>query len=212
MAAGNEAMDELSKANNASFDNKRVETIIIPPEKTAAAEPVSTPLPVIAGDAKTPADAAEQDETEQVWREGDVKPVEVPMYVWPVQGELERTHSTDKLAYDVTMRDWRTHEGIDIEAAIGSTVSASHAGSVESVVDDDFYGTVVTVNHGDGSCTVYANLAELPAVSVGDWVEPGDVIGAVGATALCESGQGTHLHFAIYVDGSCVDPLIYLPA
>ena len=121
------------------------------------------------------------------------------MYVWPVQGELERTHSTDKLAYDVTMRDWRTHEGIDIEAAIGSTVSASHAGSVESVVDDDFYGTVVTVNHGDGSCTVYANLAELPAVSV-------------GATALCESGQGTHLHFAIYVDGSCVDPLIYLPA
>ena len=49
-------------------------------------------------------------------------------------------------------------------------------------------------------------------MSVGDWVEPGDVIGAVGATALCESGQGTHLHFAIYVDGSCVDPLIYLPA
>ena len=46
----------------------------------------------------------------------------------------------------------------------------------------------------------------------GHWVEPGDVIGAVGATALCESGQGTHLHFAIYVDGSCVDPLIYLPA
>ena len=110
MAAGNEAMDDLSKANNASFDNKRVETIIIPPEKTAAAEPVSTPLPVIAGDAKTPADTQTQDETEQVWREGDVKPVEVPMYVWPVQGELERTHSTDKLAYDVTMRDWRTHE------------------------------------------------------------------------------------------------------
>ena len=110
------------------------------------------------------------------------------MYVWPVQGELERTHSTDKLAYDVTMRDWRTHEGIDIEAAIGSTVSASHAGSVESVVDDDFYGTVVTVNHGDGSCTVYANLAELPAVSVGDWVEPGDVIGAV-ATILQEGQE-----------------------
>ena len=62
MAAGNEAMDDLNKANNASFDNKRVETIIIPPEKTAAAEPVSTPLPVIAGDAKTPADTAETDQ------------------------------------------------------------------------------------------------------------------------------------------------------
>ena len=135
------------------------------------------------------------------------------MYVWPVQGELERTHSTDKLAYDVTMRDWRTHEGIDIEAAIGSTVSASHAGSVESVVDDDFYGTVVTtVNHGGRLLHGIRKPCGAPAVSVGDWVEPGDVIGAVGATALCESGQGTHLHFAIYVDGSCVDPLIYLPA
>ena len=83
MAAGNEAMDDLNKTNNASFDNKRVETIIIPPEKTAAAEPVSTPLPVIAGDAKTPTDAAEQGETEQVWREGDVKPVEVPPEIKP---------------------------------------------------------------------------------------------------------------------------------
>ena len=74
------------------------------------------------------------------------------------------------------------------------------------------YGTVVTVDHGDGSSTVYANLAELPAVNVGDWVEPGDVIGAVGATALCESGQGTHLHFAVYSDGGCIDPLTCLPA
>ena len=68
MAAGNEAMDDLNKTNNASFDNKRVETIIIPPEKTAAAEPVSTPLPVIAGDAKAPADTQAQGETEQVWQ------------------------------------------------------------------------------------------------------------------------------------------------
>ena len=107
-------------------------------------------------------------------------PVEAPMYVWPVQGELERWHNTEKLSYDVTMRDWRTHEGIDIMAPLGATVSASHSGVVESIVQDYFYGTVVTVDHGDGSSTVYANLAELPAVNVGDWVEPGDVIGAVG--------------------------------
>ncbi len=48
-------------------------------------------------------------------------------------------------------------------------------------------------------------------VSAGDWVEPGDVIGAVGATALGEIGQGTHLHFAVTVDGVNVDPLDYLP-
>ena len=41
--------------------------------------------------------------------------------------------------------------------------------------------------------------------------KPGDVIGAVGATALGEIGQGTHLHFAVTVDGVNVNPLDYLP-
>ena len=216
MAAGNETMDDLNRTNSASFDSRRVETIIIPPEKTAVAAPADTLPPVTAdGDRSSAAtDGADipQGETAKVWRQGDVMPVEAPMYVWPVQGDLERWHNTEKLSYDVTMRDWRTHEGIDIMAPLGATVSASHSGVVESIVQDYFYGTVVTVDHGDGSSTVYANLAELPAVNVGDWVEPGDVIGAVGATALCESGQGTHLHFAVYSDGGCIDPLTCLPA
>ena len=85
-------------------------------------------------------------------------------------------------------------------------------GVVRFVQDDSFYGTFVTVDRGDGTCAVYANLASMPAVSVGDWVQAGDVIGAVGTTALCEIGQGTHLHFAVYLDGESVDPLDYLPA
>ena len=39
----------------------------------------------------------------------------------------------------------------------------------------------------------------------------GAVIGSIGDTALCEVGQGTHLHFAVTVDGAGVDPLAYLP-
>ena len=82
---------------------------------------------------------------------------------------------------------------------------------VESVEQDDLMGTVVTVSHGDGTRTVYANLADTPAVKAGDRVELGAVIGAVGDTALCEVGQGTHLHFSITMDGASVDPLRYLP-
>ena len=106
---------------------------------------------------------------------------------------------------------WRAGDVIEAAAPVYATVTAAHAGSVESVKQDDLFGTVVTVAHGDGGRTVYANLAEMPAVSVGDWVEPGDVIGAVGATALGEIGQGTHLHFAVTVDGVNVNPLDYLP-
>mgnify|MGYP002543047905 CR=1 FL=1 len=209
MAAGNEAMDDLNKTNNASFDNKRVETIIIPPEKTAAAEPVSTPLPVIAEDAKTPADAAEQGETEQVWREGDVKPVEVPMYVWPVQGELERTHSSDKLVYDVTMRDWRTHEGLDIQAAEGDAVKTAAAGEVTSVTRDELMGTTVCITHSGGYVTRYSSLQENPPISQGQQVKAGDIVGYVG-TAAAEASMGPHLHFAVEKDGSLIDPKEYI--
>ena len=125
---------------------------------------------------------------------------------------MERGHSTQVLGYDVTMRDWRTHAGIDIAAPMGTPVAAAHAGMVESVRRDDLLGTVVTVDHGDGTAAVYANLAEETAVGVGTWVEPGVIIGTIGTTALCEVAQESHLHFAVTVDGIQANPLDYLPA
>ena len=97
-------------------------------------------------------------------------------------------------------------------AAASLGVTAAHAGTVESIVSDDLLGTTVTVDHGDGAKTVYANLDPAAAVSVGDWVEPGAVIGRVGSTALGEVSQSSHLHFAIIVNGAPADPLAYLPA
>ncbi len=167
---------------------------------------------VAAVDEETPVLDSESESLTQVWHEGDVTEVAAPMYVWPIQGQLERLHSMDALAYDVTMRDWRTHEGVDIAAALGSTVTASHSGRVESIENDDLYGTVVVLNHGDGSSSRYANLADTVPVNVGDWLECGAAIGTVGTSALCEIGQGAHLHFALYVNGQSVDPLEYLPA
>ncbi len=206
MAAGERPVaEDVSRLNRESLDNHRVETVILPPED---AQPAMAPeIEVLRPESSIP----DLEEPGEVWREGDVIEAAAPVYVWPVNGQIERRHDENVLTYDATMRDWRTHRGIDIMAPLGETVTAAHAGSVESVSQDDLFGTVVTVAHGDGGRTVYANLAEVPAVSVGDWVEPGDVIGAVGTTALGEIGQGTHLHFAVTVDGVSVDPLDYLP-
>ena len=203
MAAGNETMDEAKIS--AGMDNSRIETVIITPDVKREAAAAAVPAQIEEA-------AAEAAETVEVWLGDESAESAEVFYIWPVQGGVERSHDLENLSYDVTLRDWRTHEGIDIEAPIGAAVSASRAGTVESIENDDFYGTVVTVNHGDGSCAVYANLAELPAVSVDDYVESGDIIGSVGTTALCEIGQGTHLHFAMYVDGASVDPMNYLPA
>lgn len=214
MAAGNETMNDTSNTNSVGMNNKRVETIILAPDAGTDSQSVmaETQPEAAAVDEEIPVLDSGSETMTQVWHEGDVMEVAAPMYIWPIQGALERLHSVDALAYDVTMRDWRTHEGVDIAAALGSTVTASHSGRVESIENDDLYGTVVTLNHGDGTSSRYANLADEVMVNVGDWLDCGAAIGTVGTSALCEIGQGTHLHFALYVDGQSVDPLEYLPA
>jgi len=66
------------------------------------------------------------------------------------------------------------------------------------------------LSHTDGYTTQYANLAAVPTVSVGDTVEAGKVLGSVGATAILEAGEDSHLHFAVYHDGSPVDPAEFI--
>ena len=202
LAAGNATMNEdIVPVNEAGFN--RVETVILPPlEET-------TQVISIDGEDETEPCEAEAQETVEVFEPAVEAPVG-PEYIWPVSGGIDRGHSANQLFYDVTMRDWRTHEGVDILAPVGSTVTAVKGGVVTSVEADDLYGTTVTVDHGDGSLAVYANLAELPAVSVNDRVEQGYIIGAVGETALCEVGQSEHLHFALSVNGEFVDPLACL--
>ena len=109
-----------------------------------------------------------------------------PTYAWPLQGEVARFHDPETLHYDETLGDWRTHQGIDILAPLGETVTAAHAGR--------------------------ANLEENPAVNPGDWVEAGSVIGTVGSSALSEVSEESHLHFAVRLNGVDRDPLEYLPA
>ena len=210
MAAGNETMEDRS---DLSLNNVRVETVLITPDVEAPkievmARPEESPAPVLPQEDSVtePVLAEPEEEALPVFNEADMSVV-----LWPLEGELERVYDVDHLHYDVTIRDWRTHEGVDILAPLGETVRAAMSGVVRFVEEDSFYGTYVTVDHGDGTLALYANLASMPAVSVGDWVQAGDVIGAVGATSLCEIGQGTHLHFAMYLDGESVDPLDYLP-
>lgn len=226
LTAGNKTMQEnIAQTNDIKLENKRVETVVITPKPELLPDDVFTEIepeaPVINDDglnevqpviSQIVEEPEPEVETVQVWNESEaVEPVS-SIYGWPVMGELERTHSMDVLSYDVTMHDWRTHNGIDIVSEIGSTVFAAHSGTVESITNDAMYGTVVVIDHGDGVKSIYANLADMPAVSVGDWVECGSVIGSVSDTAICEIGQGTHLHFAMMKDGESVDPMDYLPA
>ena len=130
---------------------------------------------------------------------------------WPVFGEVEVGYFADELVYSKTMLDWRTHAAIDIAASLGTKVMPCARGTVSEIYEDALMGTVVVIDHGDGLESIYANLAAEPCVKVGDWVEMSTVIGAVGDTAIGETGQPYHLHFAMKQDGKTVDPANYLP-
>ena len=99
---------------------------------------------------------------------------------------------------------------MDISASAGTTVMAASAGTVLAVTDDALMGTTVTIEHSGGYQTTYANLQAKPAVSQGDTVSAGQIIGAVGTTAAAESAQGPHLHFSVTQDGDAVDPNSFL--
>ena len=166
-----------------------------PPEPPAPSSPVSAPAPVAA----LPEEPAEEEVPEE-------ESVPATPVVEPVQGEVVAAFSVEELAYNETMEDWRTHDGVDLAAELGTPVLSASAGKVVSVEHDPMMGTTVTIDHLNGVRTVYANLETKPAVSSGDEVSAGQIIGAVGKTAAAEAAQPPHLHFSVFRDGELVDP------
>ena len=198
----------VSSTNNSEVSLDPGITLMNTPEPVTVTPRPST-APVIKNDPGAVIDEKPVTDTEV----GEQSPVwdENSDWVWPAAGELERGYAMDKLSYDVTMADWRCHDGIDIAADMGSLVRAAGDGTVESVSEDALYGTTVTIDHGNGMKSVYSNLAATPTVAGGDIVKAGDVIGSVGDTALCEIGEPSHLHIAMSRNSASVDPLEYLP-
>ena len=118
--------------------------------------------------------------------------------------------AADELVYSATLRQWMTHSGIDIAASKGTEVYAVWGGTVDAVYEDDALGVTVEISHSDGLRTTYANLAAEPPVKEGQRVNANAPIGQIGATALAECADPSHLHFEIHKDGKAVDPLDYV--
>lgn len=134
------------------------------------------------------------------------------VYYLPCEGKVMKEFSVDTPIWSATMCDYRAHTGIDISAPIGSGVFALTEGTVSEIVNDAFNGTCMTIDHGNGLCSVYMNLAsDIPdGIEEGSSVSAGQLIGSVGDTALCEIADTDHLHFAIKSGDEWMDPLDFL--
>ena len=98
------------------------------------------------------------------------------------------------------------HNGLDIGASYGTPIVAAQAGEVISAQYHWSWGNNVLIWHNETFSTRYAHMSSI-AVSAGQYVEQGQIIGYVGSTG---ESFGNHLHFEVYYGGSRVDPDPYL--
>ena len=133
-------------------------------------------------------------------------------FIPPADGGVIVSCSLDVPVYSLTMNDYRAHTGVDIAAPIGSEVVSCADGVISGVFEDPMMGMTVSIAHGEGIESVYKNLSpELPdGITVGVTVMSGDVIGAVGDTAIIECEEEPHIHFELAVNGKNVDVHKYL--
>ena len=136
---------------------------------------------------------------------------EPPAFVLPVSGAMTKGHDLTLQVFSNTMRDWRVHNGIDIAATAGRPVYAAADGTVSAIWEDVSYGTCISVAHSGDCITYYKNLNPILAdgIAVGTEVEQGQLIAAVGESAMVEIADEPHLHFELSVEGEYVDPTEY---
>ena len=101
---------------------------------------------------------------------------------------------------------WESHSGWDIGGAYGANIVAILAGTVIKSTYSSANGNHVVIDHGNGVTTHYLHASKL-LVSVGDYVQQGEVIMKCGSTGW---STGPHLHFTIKINGVAVDPGLYI--
>lgn len=98
------------------------------------------------------------------------------------------------------------HKGLDLASPTGTPIYAAEAGTVTTSGYGPSTGNWIVINHGNGLLTYYMHASAL-YVRVGEQVSKGQNIAAVGSTG---DSTGPHLHFQVMVNGTAVNPALYL--
>jgi murein DD-endopeptidase MepM/ murein hydrolase activator NlpD len=123
--------------------------------------------------------------------------------LWPVVGPVTSPFGERE---DPLNGEGAFHAGIDIAGDYGDAVRATADGTVEKAGFGTGYGREIILDHGHGIETLYAHLSGF-AVTEGEQVRRGDVIGYIGMTGRT---TGPHLHYEVRVRNVAVNPHRYL--
>ena len=99
------------------------------------------------------------------------------------------------------------HSALDIAAPYGTNIYAADGGTVVASGWANGLGYRLVIDHGNGREPLYGHCSSL-LVSSGTHVYKGELIAYMGSTGI---SSGSHCHFGVYIYGTAVDPLNYLP-
>lgn len=128
--------------------------------------------------------------------------------VWssPLGHTIGNDYSRGVPVFSPTMKDYRTHNGVDFLGIAGDTVSPIGEGEVLAVNHDPLWGYSVTVDHGNGVVSKISGLSDKDLPEAGAYVHENAVIGRVGEIPV-EAQEAAHVHLEVRVNGKLADPL-----
>ncbi len=125
-------------------------------------------------------------------------------FIWPVVGPITSPYG---YRVDPVTHQYALHTGIDIGVPMGTPIHAAATGKVIVAQWLNGYGYTIIIDDGGGIANLYAHQERF-AVSVGENVQQGQVIGYAGMTGWA---TGPHVHFEVRINGKPVNPAPYMP-
>ena len=123
----------------------------------------------------------------------------------PVEkGDVIKKYSPKDPIQSLTMKDWRTHNGIDISGAEGASVHAVESGIVSEIKQDPLLGNIICIKSSDHELS-YCGMTNVSVVEEGVHVMAGETIGYIG-TIPSEQNDEPHLHLEAFAGGEHIDP------
>lgn len=131
---------------------------------------------------------------------------ESDVLAWPIVGNILMNYSMNQVVYYKTLNQYRYNPSVVIEATVGEPITAAADGKILSIRENVETGGTIVCDLGDGYQLTYGQL-ENYAVSVGDYVEKGDILGYVAEPSIFYSEEGCNVYFKMTKDGEPVNPL-----
>ncbi len=138
-------------------------------------------------------------------RRNDARTDFLQKFMWPVSGRISGVYGSQRI---LNGKPRQPHAGLDIAAPEGTPVRAPASGVVSLTHAGMYFtGGTIILDHGHGLSTMYIHLKKIH-VHDGERVEQGQLIGEVGMTGRA---TGPHLHWAMNLFNTKLDPELLLP-